>query len=244
MIDLFRIIKLCYLRLKRLSKRSINISLLIMIIILSFMIIHVIHMIYFLSNDNNTIHNYSNIYHHDYIVMNNITGCMNTKQGKTKVCDSNGIVCNYDQLDEKKECCKYNNNNKYACNNDCDNNNGCCKEYEICVSCCMHPDHKNYHLSILNKNSQSIITRLSGTKSIKSSSSSSSSSFILNHLQTLINNNKYFEYCSYICRTNSASTQSENSYRSYKSHCYYYNSKPLLDLLPVNNDWKGYIPQN
>jgi hypothetical protein len=51
--------------------------------------------------------------------MNNITGCMNTKQGKTKVCDSNGIVCNYDQLDEKKECCKYN-NNKYACNNDCD----------------------------------------------------------------------------------------------------------------------------
>lgn len=217
-----------------------------MILIILFMIIHVTHMIYFISNDN-TISYSNNVYYHDDIINNNTTGCMNTKQGKIKVCDSNGIVCNYDQLDDKQECCKYNNDNiRFACNNDCDNDNGCCEKYEICVSCCMHPKNKNHHLTILNQNSQSIISIFTGTKSTKlssksSKSSKSSSSFVLNHLQTLITNNKYFEYCSYICRTNSASTQSENSYRSNKSHCYYYNSKPPLELLPVNNDWKGYL---
>lgn len=231
-----RMIKVSYARSKWLSIKSITILFLFLLVLL-----HVTHIIYFINNDNSKIVSSSyKMFNDNNIINNNITSnknnCKNTIQGKTNICDSNGVVCSYDNIDTQ-ECCNNNNDNiRYACNMKCDSNNGCCEEYEVCVSCCMHPNHKNDHDSILHQKVPSLFSKLTG----KVTKSLSSSSFILSHLKSLVQDKEYFEYCKYICRTNSASTQSENSYRSLKSYCYYYNTKPLLELLPVNSDWTGY----
>lgn len=68
------------------------------------------------------------------------SSCMRTRQGGSQVTDSNGIVCNRDELDQNK-CCPLRAGDSFSCNT-CDASTKCCSVYEYCVSCCVRPAHR------------------------------------------------------------------------------------------------------
>jgi hypothetical protein len=50
-----------------------------------------------------------------------------------------------------------------------------------------------------------------------------------------------FNYCKFICRSNSLSVQNENTYRGHYKHCFKDAVQPPIEILPVNSDFKGFI---
>jgi hypothetical protein len=158
------------------------------------------------------------------------SGCKNTVQGKSKVCDTNGAVCLRDDLDARGECCLQNEKtqaDRYTCGG-CDLTSRCCAEYEVCVSCCMSPN----------------------TTTLKRIYSAASENLLPVSIQNLRNLHplhpatfSVFDYCEHACRHGSYSTHSENSYRGRHSFCFG-PSKAPLETIPVNSDWFGFKRDN
>lgn len=71
--------------------------------------------------------------------MNITTNCRNSIQGKALIVDDRGFVCSRSDL-LWTGCC--NTENKYTKQYKCETCNeiNCCRIYEYCVSCCLHPD--------------------------------------------------------------------------------------------------------
>ena len=144
-------------------------------------------------------------------------GCRHTKQGGYLVCDSNGAVCAAREVDVESSCClEYSEGyDKFSCK-DC--HAGCCPSYEVCVSCCLRPEH----ISMLDTStSNDNIGRLNIPQGV---------------LQDLARDE--FEWCMYACKTSSRSLlPTENSYSSkYFLHCYSLATSSPIDRQSVNSD--------
>mmetsp|Transcript_41391 Transcript_41391/g.54416 ORF Transcript_41391/g.54416 Transcript_41391/m.54416 type:complete len:351 (+) Transcript_41391:139-1191(+) len=96
---------------------------------------------------------------------------------------------------------------KYSCWS-CDLESFCCKEYELCVSCCMHPQHRLMLEDFKNQSTHFFYQR------------------------TPVG----FEFCRYKCRTSSGSVINENSYRNPQKHCYGEYRPQLLPGSSINSD--------
>mmetsp|Transcript_14094 Transcript_14094/g.23326 ORF Transcript_14094/g.23326 Transcript_14094/m.23326 type:complete len:283 (+) Transcript_14094:148-996(+) len=117
--------------------------------------------------------------------------CKNTVQGKKWITDDRGYVCERADLDSAQSgcCLSVLDYEQYSCS-DC--LNGCCKVYEVCVSCCLGPSQR----AVV----ESIRTLMTG--------------LLFKSIDNL------FDYCKEKCRTNSKSVVHENSYVSDAKHCY------------------------
>lgn len=104
--------------------------------------------------------------------------------------DNNGFICAYPNAESN--CCDNRKISKqYDCEN-CDIYTHCCKKYSNCVSCCLHPNNENSVINLIKTSPHPIIHNLKSQ----------------------------FEFCSYHCRTSSASTFYETQYRSNHMFCY------------------------
>ena len=164
------------------------------------------------------------------------SSCSNSIQGPQKIADSKGYVCIHDEMNIHSGCCS-SGSKRFDCSS-CTTKDNCCTEYESCISCCLSPEnfirYGNFYQSkkilqhgvhlrtndVDNKNKTIISTKSRSTTMMSSG--------------TLIP----FDYCSFVCRTNSDSVQSENSYRGGHSHCFGVSKAPL-ELISVNSDWAG-----
>ncbi|OQR96184.1 hypothetical protein THRCLA_07355, partial [Thraustotheca clavata] len=139
--------------------------------------------------------------------------CKYTKEGVNFVTDSHGFTCKRDALNTFG-CCPDSNNAKYSCLT-CDVlSPHCCSDYERCVSCCMDPSN--------NELLRTFLLHADSNHPVYGSP---------HHLTR-------FAFCSFRCRTSSASVQNQNSYRSFKNHCYGLH-RPVINLDVVNSDGKA-----
>lgn len=93
-----------------------------------------------------------------------------------------GYTCTRDNLEISLEgCCRPESSKRYSCENCSD---GCCEEYEICVSCCLTPEH--YYLQ------DRLLKYLPNNEKIEDES--------------------LFEFCSALCRTSSKSILPDHSF--------------------------------
>ncbi|XP_026846932.1 UPF0454 protein C12orf49 homolog isoform X1 [Drosophila persimilis] len=121
--------------------------------------------------------------------------CRNSVQGRQLLTDERGFVCLREQA-LPSGCCNLEmpGIGYYSCRT-CNATTNCCRLYEYCVSCCLHPDKQPLLELVL----QSAYT----PKYIYAS--------VADH----------FELCLVKCRTNSHSVEHENKYRDGKAkHCY------------------------
>ena len=126
--------------------------------------------------------------------------------------DSNGQLCKTNDIDKKTHCCPEASSvvlskldytpvkegaasAQYSCGG-CNSDDGCCKDYDICISCCMHPLNAHYMDKLRTSTKNFVYTQL------------------------LLPDSDPFQYCRYKCRRSSGSVQYENSYRSEHTHCY------------------------
>lgn len=178
------------------------------------------------------------------IIEGDTSTCENSVQGKYFVTDSRGFICSRNDVNRTNGCCnsfinyraqnfpvKFFNsnlrnsnftgwNNKYSKQYDCTHCvSSCCEEYENCISCCLNPVNlrKYLYAHISAPALHGIVI---------------SDSNLITQLQT-------FGYCKHICRTNSKSVQTENSYRGFHNHCFS-QQQSLIEKYPVNSDRAGF----
>jgi len=129
------------------------------------------------------------------IPKNETTGCINTIQGQSLICDDRGVVCARETI-QADGCCPEIDIIPCQAFNECDQSASCCSIYEHCVSCCVQPNNKD----TLTKFVLSTIVSLE-------------------RLFGSIENQ--FQLCLTKCRTSSLSVQHENTYRDPKfKYCY------------------------
>ena len=73
------------------------------------------------------------------IPKNETTGCMNTIQGQSLICDDRGVVCARETV-QPDGCCPE--IDIIPCQS-FDQSASCCSIYEHCVSCCVQPNNKD-----------------------------------------------------------------------------------------------------
>ena len=157
--------------------------------------------------------------------------CRNSVGGTHLISDDKGYVCSRHNLDPISSCCLplqtvdegYLDvllSEQFECSS-CIVTDGCCHIYEYCISCCLKPENLQKHLNLYLS-----IPLLQQKDSI-------SSTIRRNPLD-------YFDYCKHVCRTNSLSVQTENTYRGFHNHCYS-QKESTLERIPVNSDWTGYF---
>src|SRR5690606_21124583 len=98
---------------------------------------------------------------------------------------------------------------RFACEL-CRSDNMCCSSYEACVSCCLSPEHDLQRHNLRQHNSLFAYSRMPEDDS--------------------------FAFCTYKCRTSSASLLHENTYRSSMVHCYGMHAPSLDNRVTVNSD--------
>ena len=76
------------------------------------------------------------------IPKNETTGCMNTIQGQSLICDDRGVVCPRETI-QMDGCCPEIDIIPCHAFNECDQSASCCSIYEHCVSCCVQPNNKD-----------------------------------------------------------------------------------------------------
>jgi hypothetical protein len=148
--------------------------------------------------------------------------CRHTDQGSRLACDSNGAVCSLKYLNQITSCCdKFPDSldfdgsgsrhfERYTCAG-CDHSSNCCSNYEICVSCCLHPHNLQRSRDMHLRESRSALRGADD-----------------------------FTWCSFTCRTSSLSLmQSENSFRSDQKHCFLGTPPAVQTRHSVNSDRKG-----
>ena len=143
--------------------------------------------------------------------------CKFTKTSMNRVCDSRGMVCSRQDINGETSCCVVKALSATKQLHMCDGcQSGCCRDYESCVSCCLHPDNVAYH---------SLRTYSTYQLGIPG-----------DILETLSEDD--FDWCEYVCRTSSRSVlPSENTYRSgYYRNCYDLESRPPIDQASANSD--------
>ena len=167
-------------------------------------------------------------------VGSNVTSssCSNSIQGRQKIADSKGYVCARDDMNINSGCCS-SGNKRFDCSS-CTTKESCCTEYESCVSCCLSPENfirygNFYQNKKILQNGVHLRTNDidNNNKTIRSQPTTTTSATLTP-----------FDYCLFVCRTNSDSVQSENSYRGEHNHCFG-SSKAPLELISVNSDWAG-----
>jgi len=136
------------------------------------------------------------------IPRNETTGCLNSVQGKSLICDDHGNVCNRESV-LQDGCCPETDIIPCQSFSECDQSSSCCSIYEHCVSCCVQPNNKD----TLTKFVLSTIVSLE-------------------RLFGSIENQ--FQLCLTKCRTSSLSVQHENTYRDPKFKYCYGSDPPLL----------------
>ena len=158
--------------------------------------------------------------------------CKNSIGGRRILCDNLGYICHRRNIDIETGCCQkvagnpnvhgdlvvnisHGDHQDYQPRRfDCtDCISGCCLELENCISCCMKPSNLNVFGNLYLS-----LPALASDNEKKSG----------------------FDYCLYVCRTSSASVQSENSYRGYHNHCYG-DLKAPVEKYSVNSDWAGIV---
>lgn len=114
--------------------------------------------------------------------------CRNSKQGPNLITDEKGYICRLQDVQYNGCCNKISNfTEQYSCLS-CQNNR-CCKVYENCISCCLHP-HKRKLLELVLQHAQTVH----------------------NPLLSSVQDN--FELCLHKCRTSSTSIRQDNTYRN------------------------------
>ena len=181
------------------------------------------------------------------------SACRNSVGGTQLISDDRGYVCSRHNLDPTSSCClplitmhkstqddsslsKEHNKNpsstsvkgnqhivlsrQFECSS-CIIPDGCCHQYEYCISCCLKPENLQKHLNLYL--SIPVLQQKVSTSSA-------------------IHRDRpdYFDYCKHVCRTNSLSVQTENTYRGFHNHCYS-QKKSTLERIPANSDWTGYF---
>lgn len=140
--------------------------------------------------------------------------CLSTRFGKYFVSDSNGFICDPRTVNVSSECCPFEHGGRYNCSR-CKLSSHCCELYESCVSCCLEPKYQNLPY----------VPSLATTR-------------ILSQSNCKENWKTRFKICENICRTNSRSLQSENTFRGYHNYCFGTRKAPI-EKLPINSDWAG-----
>eukprot|EP00118_Oscarella_pearsei_P010594 m.65954 g.65954 ORF g.65954 m.65954 type:complete len:197 (+) comp35349_c0_seq4:162-752(+) len=138
-----------------------------------------------------------------------LTTCRNSVQGRHLITDELGYACKYRDV-KPNGCCNVNrfSTQRFTCSDCLDN--GCCRVYEHCISCCLHPDKQPLLRSIRSRAVDAQHTLLSSVRD-------------------------QFELCLAKCRTSSLSVQHENSYRDPQAKYCYGAEQPELLREPVNN---------
>ncbi len=90
----------------------------------------------------------------------------------------------------------------------CNLEDRCCSEYELCVSCCLRPDHKAAELAPTTPK----FARMAAAGTWGNA----------------------FEYCSGICRSHGRSTVHENAYISDRHHCFSRLGRPMVRFPPIS----------
>lgn len=75
------------------------------------------------------------------------TTCRNSVQGKNLLVDDRGFVCSLTNI-LSTGCCNTEIDNQIQFSCDTCTETNCCKVYENCVSCCLHPNKVNFQCSI------------------------------------------------------------------------------------------------
>uniref|UniRef100_A0A1B6MB29 SREBP regulating gene protein n=1 Tax=Graphocephala atropunctata TaxID=36148 RepID=A0A1B6MB29_9HEMI len=136
-----------------------------------------------------------------------VTTCRNSVQGQVLIVDDKGYVCNRSEI-LANGCCDSSLASvvRYSC--DTCKDNGCCRIYEYCISCCLHPDKKDLLQNVLGKAPETFRVLFASVTD-------------------------HFELCLAKCRTSSQSVQHENSYKDPRAkHCYG-DSPPSTDSLTL-----------
>ncbi|OQR82529.1 hypothetical protein ACHHYP_15897 [Achlya hypogyna] len=134
--------------------------------------------------------------------------CKHTIEGVVNVTDARGGTCERSALG-LDGCCPE--GLRFSCDT-CDiDAPHCCSEFHRCVSCCMSPNH----LELI----RGFVLHANPRHPVYGSP------------QQLTP----FGFCSFRCRTSSASVQHQNSYRSEKTYCYGLH-RPATDLDVINSD--------
>ena len=162
--------------------------------------------------------------------------CSNSIQGRQKIADNKGYVCAHEDMNINSGCCS-SGSKRFDCSS-CTTKESCCTEYESCISCCLSPEnfirYGNFYQSkkILQ---HGVHLR---TNDVDNNNKSKTIISTRSHPTTTSATLTPFDYCSFVCRTNSDSVQSENSYRGGHNHCFGLSKAPL-ELISVNSDWAG-----
>lgn len=118
--------------------------------------------------------------------------CLHTIQGRILVADNKGFVCSRASLNFTSGCCPTS-DQPFPCHSCNNSHSHCCREYEFCVACCLHPERTPLKVALSSPRAKHMD---SGTFST------------------------VFEYCQDRCRHNSKSVVHENAYASKYHHCY------------------------
>eukprot|EP01112_Ceratiomyxa_fruticulosa_P000029 TRINITY_DN0_c5_g1_i1.p1 TRINITY_DN0_c5_g1~~TRINITY_DN0_c5_g1_i1.p1 ORF type:complete len:214 (-),score=21.58 TRINITY_DN0_c5_g1_i1:70-711(-) len=141
--------------------------------------------------------------------------CRNTKQGVISITDDRGYHCKRLDVDPQTSCCtnsqptifftdhrllrenELENMERFSCKG-CEENR-CCKDFEVCVSCCLDPDKKGY---------------LEG--------------LVVSNLPLYSHVTDQFELCTQLCRTSSRTLYHEREYKSDVLKYCFSNSGPPI----------------
>lgn len=168
----------------------------------------------------NFLRSVSNSY--DSFVYLNSSSCRNTaEQSLYMIVDSTGRMCTRRTFDVGVGCCNISSTNiaplpiygkvaefqstpitQFLCLG-CLESHHCCRSFELCISCCMHPFHQE---ALRQQLATDVIPHFPFHELVGDS----------------------FGRCMYRCRTNSRSVQFENSYSGPYSHCFYDQKSPIL----------------
>jgi hypothetical protein len=154
------------------------------------------------------------------LVSQMVEQCLFTRESAELIADSEGAVCTRELLNTS-QCCDMSATpyamlvhqmklivpSKHTCEG-CLAQSMCCSLFEVCVSCCLSPSHLPLISVMRNETTH----------------------FAYRSLRTS------FEFCTYRCRTSSASVQHENTYRGVHKYCYGMFAAPLEYPSTVNSD--------
>jgi len=180
--------------------------------------------------------------------VSNITRCLNTKQGKELVTDSNGLVCLRKEV-QRDGCCltAANREEDDSCQT-CHGDLKCCESYEYCVSCCLQVARTgSQNLPVAKLDDQG-----SGSGRLNVSEKKYSDPIahglkpgvslpvkaIAGNLASLgqrrdgnvADTFSKFNQCAQRCRTNSKILLHGNQYRHRFTHCYWEGVEPVLPV--------------
>ena len=116
--------------------------------------------------------------------------------GMVYITDDTGVVCNADDVDGSTGCCSVSGDDRFPCTT-CDPRTDCCRVYEYCVACCMHPHRQLKSLNAIRQRHKAKVP-----------------------LYMKIGENDTFAFCRAKCRTDSGSTVHENQYKSDFHFCF------------------------